>query len=260
MHVKLKKGQKVSEMFTLNGINPEEYLIENDADEIHIMAKNGSYMNSKNIPVQKWRVKDIIKNPKNTMNNNHNNPGNSLTIFNEPEQLPSLPSSQIHVATNLEAARMQIMYLNNHNIELRNDLKRYKDKFEFYKAESDKKDRELLETRLQHKEDLRDLKDENTQGLNGLIQNNPDVFGKIIDSALPTLMGLLSKKVEGSNENKEDQSIRADLKSFIQFSKSLDTQDPNFVNTCIALAHVYSSNKAGFEGLKENINNQLQKQ
>lgn len=263
MYAKVKKGNRFSEVFPLNGLSPEEVLQEHDGDEIHLLTKNGYYSNLNGLPSQKWRTKEIIPNQQSTPMQeptyrppvpSHQNP---TLPHHQPIHTPGHPPNLMMPST-IEAAQMHIMHLQNQVSELKSEKNRYKDKFEDYKTKFEKTDRDNFELKQNHREELRNLKDESEQGLNGFIDKNPAIAEKLIDVLGPALAGIATKKLGGSDSNQNqaietDQDTRKELNEFITYAKSLDTQDPGFINTCIILAHVYTGDNPGYQEIQQII-------
>lgn len=264
MYAKVKKGNRFSDVFSLNGLSAEEALQEHEGDEIHLLSKNGYYSNLTGLQSQKWRTKQIISKQKplpmqeppfTPSSEYHHKPVQHQTMH---QSLNLGQSTNQMMPSTIEAAQMHIMHLQNQVSELKSERNRYKDKFEDYKSKFETSDRDNFELKQNHREELRNLKDESEQGLNGFIDKNPAIAEKLIDVLGPAFAGIATNKFGGSSSSQNqtleiDEGTRKELHDFMTYLKSLDPQDPNFTNTCINLAHIYSKDAIGYQELQQII-------
>lgn len=232
MYAKLKKANKFSDVFPLDGVDPRQMMNDHNADEIHVLMKNGQYTNTGGKASQKWRTIETIKaNNNNIMNsdNTFSNPINPIAKTNVSSfNLPSVSP---------EALQMQVMYLQQQLQETKSDKQRYHDRYEEFKGKFEKVDRELYELKQDHRDEIRNLEKDQESGLNGLMKDHPDLALKAMEIFGP----MLANKMGGSNQQLTgvtENTSRQELNELINYLKEIDKQDQNVVNFCSMLVHI----------------------
>ena len=232
MYAKLKKNNRFTEVMSLNGLTPHQMLTKHNADEIHVLKKNGKYENSNGISVQKWRTDEIIKNQAlSGMNQNQSNP--MLPEVKTEQSIISYPQHPISP----EALQVQVMYLQNELNQVKQDRDQFKSKYEDCKQQFDTLDKELFELKFNHREEIRDIKNEQESGLNGFIDKNPD----LAKTAMEIFGPLLVSKFNGSNQQQlagnTQEDIREELQNVLNYLKVAN--DDNLFNLCNILCHLH---------------------
>lgn len=232
MYARIKKGNKTSEVYALNGLSPKQMMSDHNADEIHLVEKNGLYKNQSGTSVQKWRTRKIIQANPPTMKP-------EIPVFHRQIQNEQPGGLQMQYPSTIEAANVQIMYLTQQLAEAKTDKNRFQDKFEDYKSKFEKSDRELFELKQNHREELRNIEKESESGLNGFMEKNPELSMKAMEIFGPILADKIGSKSQTTKPQIQNEQ-RKELTDFIYFLQEVDPQDASFVNTCTMLGHLLS--------------------
>lgn len=249
MYARLKKGNRLSEVYPLNG-TAQQMMEDHNADEIHLVEKNGLYNTSGGGSKQKWRTKEIISSKPHTPSIPQPIMERQSTI---PITTPGHPTNQQMMVSSIEAAQVQIMFLQQQLSEATSEKKRFQDKFEDYKSKFEKVDREIYELKQDHREEIRNMEKDHESGLNGIIDKNPELATKAMEIFGPLLVDKFSKP---SNKQLAG-STSQELNDLINYLQEIDKTDKSLVNTCNMLCHLHSR-ESYFEETKAFINQKFE--
>jgi len=245
MHAKLKKGHRISEVYSLDGLTPHQMMMDHNADEIHLVKKNGQYRTHNGEIKQKWRTVEIIKSEPITKPKEHMNHIN--THYSNPIEESIVPP----VLSN-DALQVQVMFLKEQLNHVKSECNRFKDQYETYKTKFEQADRELFTTKQDHKDELRKIEKDQESGLNGFIDKNPEIAIKAMEIFGPVLTNKF-----GGNQNQLkglESNLSEELTSIFDYLNQFDTSDTDLIDTVVKLCHIHDK-KINFAQIKEHITN-----